>query len=148
MKSQTQANPASLRPEQTNQGLPRPAETESLEQLVEQAAEAAPLPADALPDDLAEVRSSGFSLRDKFLNVKSLASFGIAFAILGLAFWRADINLAEMWQQILQTNLWLYSAGFIVFYGLFPIRAWRWRIILALRLIARNHVKIGRGLRH
>ncbi|GAA5529596.1 lysylphosphatidylglycerol synthase transmembrane domain-containing protein [Herpetosiphon gulosus] len=130
MKSQTQANPASLRPEQTNQGLPRPAETESLEQLVEQAAEAAPLPAEALPEDLADVRSSGFSLRDKFLNFKSLASFGIAFAILGLAFWRADINLAEMWQQILQTNLWLYSAGFIVFYGLFPIRAWRWRIIL------------------
>ncbi|WP_054532905.1 lysylphosphatidylglycerol synthase transmembrane domain-containing protein [Herpetosiphon geysericola] len=130
MKSQSHANTPSLRPEQTDQGLPRPAETEALEQLVEQAAEAAPLPADALPEDLADVRSSGFSLRDKFLNIKSLASFGIAFAILGFAFWRADINLADMWRQIGQTNPWLYAAGFLVFYGLFPVRALRWRIIL------------------
>ncbi len=130
MKSQSQANTANARPEQTNQGLPRPAETEALEQLVEQAAEAAPLSADALPEDLADVRSGGFSLRDKFLNIKSLASFGIAFAILGFAFWRADINLADMWRQIGQTNPWLYGAGFIVFYGLFPVRALRWRIIL------------------
>ncbi len=118
------------RPEETDHGLPRPADSPELEQLVEQAAQAAPLPDTELPEDVAEMRSEGFSLREKFFNLKSLASFGIAFALIGLVVWRADINLTETWVQMKAINVPLYLAGFVVFYALFPIRALRWRIVL------------------
>lgn len=118
------------RPEDVEVGLPRPAESAELEQLVEQAAAADPLPDTALPNDVADVRNEGFSLRDKFFNIKSLASFGVAFGLIALIIWKADINVAETWQQMKGINLPLYAAGFAVFYALFPLRAWRWRIIL------------------
>ncbi|MBP8251966.1 MAG: flippase-like domain-containing protein [Herpetosiphon sp.] len=110
--------------------LPHPAPTEELERLVERAAEQAPLPDEALPDDIAEVRSEGFSLREKFFNIKSLLSFAIGFALIGVVFWKSGSNFQETWQQMKSINVGLYLVGFVGFYALFPIRALRWRIIL------------------
>lgn len=128
MKQRSSA--AGVGSEAPTRGLPLPAQTDELEQLVEQAAEQAPLPIEAFPADVGEVRNEGFSLREKFFNVKSLASFIVAFALIGVVIWKADINLAEAWQQMRSANIWVYLAGFVVFYALFPLRAYRWRLIL------------------
>lgn len=116
--------------EQPGRGRPKPAATIEQEQLIERAAEAAPLSDSEVPPDMAEVRSGGFSLKDKLLNVKSLLSFAVAFAVIGLAIYKSDISLAQVWANMRSINPWLYGAGFAIFYGTFPLRAWRWRIIL------------------
>lgn len=118
------------RPEDVEHGLPKPAQTAELEQQIERAAKAVPLTDDALPDDMAEMRNEGFSLREKFFNLKSLASFGVAFAIIAIVVWKSDINLSDVWTQMQTVNVPLYLTGFAVFYALFPLRALRWRIIL------------------
>ena len=128
-RPQTAAGPVP-RPEEVEHGLPRPAATPELEQLVERAAENAPLAADELPADIAEVRSAGFSLREKFLNIKSLLSFGIAFGLIAFAVWKADVDPAAIWSQMKTINVPFYIGGFVLFYALFPLRGWRWRIIL------------------
>ena len=98
------------------------------ERLIEQAAEQTPLPNDALPEDLAEVRTEGFSLREKFLNFKSLLSFGLAFGLIALIFWKTDIDLATMWHQMKQLEPWRYVTAFVLFYALFPKLNFRTRV--------------------
>jgi uncharacterized protein (TIRG00374 family) len=117
-------------PEEVGHGLPKPAQTPELEQLIEQAAESAPLADNAMPEDVAEMRSEGFSLRDKFLNIKSLLSFALAFGLIGLVIWKSGADIGKTWSQMKGVNLPLYLAGFFIFYALFPLRAWRWRIVL------------------
>ena len=117
-------------PRRDERGLPTPAASIAEEQLVERADAAAPLPDSELPPNMADVRSGGFSLKEKLLNVKSLLSFLVAFAVIGLVVWKADINLAETWARMKTINPWLYGAGFVMFYGTFPLRALRWRMIL------------------
>ncbi len=113
-----------------DQGLPQPAASIEAERLVEQAAEAAPLPDDALPADIADVRGGGFTLRDKLLNLRSLASFALAFVLLFFVFRTADVKLSEVWEALTKVNLPLFVAAFAAFYALFPVRALRWRILL------------------
>src|SRR5215207_6522997 len=93
------------RPEDTDHGLPRPAYSPELEQLVEQAAESTPLPDTELPEDVAEIRSEGFSLGEKFFNLKSLASFVIAFTLIGLLIWKSGTRLEETWIQMKAINI-------------------------------------------
>ena len=117
-------------PEQVEHGLPRPAPTIAEEQAIEQAAERHPLPDEAFPDDVGSVRSSGFSLKERVFNLRSLISFGLAFGLIALIFWQAEINIQETWALMLEANWWLMLAGFIFFYAIFPVRALRWRILL------------------
>lgn len=102
----------------------------TLERMDEAAAERNPLPADAVPADVEELRSGGFSLRDKFLNVRSLISFGLAFGLIAAIFLKSDVTFGAMWAQVQTVNWFWYALAFISFYALFPLRAWRWRIIL------------------
>jgi len=70
------------------------------------------------------------SLKKRFLNWRTLVSLLIAVAIVAFAVWRADINLAQVWQYMRRANPWLYLVAFLSFYATFPLRAWRWRMLL------------------
>lgn len=71
-----------------------------------------------------------FSLKDRLLRPRTLISFALAFAIILFIFRGIDINLAETFREMRTINPVLYGLAFIVFYASFPIRAWRWRILL------------------
>lgn len=85
-----------------------------------------------LPDNEAadEVAERGFSLKERFLNIRTLISIAISIAIIVFIFTGFDINLGQVWQQMQQINPALYLLAFIMFYLTFPLRALRWRILL------------------
>lgn len=82
-------------------------------------------------DSAEEVAERGFSLRERLFNIRSLISLGIAIAIIVFLFRGLDINPAETWQEMRRVNPWLYLLAFAIFYLTFPLRAMRWRVLLA-----------------
>lgn len=83
---------------------------------------------DAAPGS--DVAERGFSLKERFLNLRTLISLAIAIAIILFLLRGLNIDPAEVWQQMRTVNPWLYLAALIVFYITFPLRALRWRILL------------------
>lgn len=70
------------------------------------------------------------SLRKRFLNWRTLVSFLLAIAIVVVAVLVQRIDPATVWQYMRQANPWLYLLAFLSFYATFPLRAWRWRLLL------------------
>jgi len=70
------------------------------------------------------------SLRRRFLNFRTLLSFIAAFALLIFAIERLDIDFASVWDVIAGCNLLFYVLAFASYYLTFPLRAWRWRVLL------------------
>ena len=71
------------------------------------------------------------SLGDRMRSPRTIASFVVAFAIIIVVFWRLDINFADVWSQIRNADPLYLALAFAVYYGSFPIRAMRWKLILA-----------------
>ncbi|PKM79911.1 MAG: hypothetical protein CVU89_16165 [Firmicutes bacterium HGW-Firmicutes-14] len=67
-------------------------------------------------------------LKQKFFSLKTLFSFLLAFAIIYLLVTRMDT--AEVAGVIKNTSLPVYAAGFLVYYAAFPLRGFRFRIML------------------
>lgn len=78
----------------------------------------------------AEVEHEGFSLWQRLRSPRTLISFGFAIAIIIFAFRGLDIDLSLTWMHIRGANPWLLVAGLGVFYLTFPLRAFRWRVLL------------------
>ncbi len=70
------------------------------------------------------------SLRDRFLNLRTLASFGIALILLYFLATRVNIDFQEVWVNIQQANLPLYLAAIVIYYSSFAARGYRWRRLL------------------
>jgi uncharacterized protein (TIRG00374 family) len=67
-------------------------------------------------------------LKGRFLNLKTLASFLLAFGIIYLLF--AKMDSAKVFEIIKKTNCFLYVLGFLVYYTTFPLRGLRFGTIL------------------
>ncbi len=70
------------------------------------------------------------SLKKRFLNWRTLLSFLIAIGLVVLTVWLAEIDLGQVWGYIRSANPFLYLLGFLSAYLTFPLRAWRWRLLL------------------
>ena len=81
-------------------------------------------------DESEEVSSHGFSLKERLFRPRTVVSFGLAFAIILFVFQGIDINVRETLAQIRQVNPGMYLLAVVVFYGSFPLRALRWRMLL------------------
>lgn len=71
------------------------------------------------------------SLGGRVLRPRTLASFAIAAAVLVFFVWRLDVDLAEVWRTLRGADPVLFGLGFVVWYGGFVLRAFRWRQMLA-----------------
>ena len=69
-------------------------------------------------------------LKKRFLHWRTLLSFALALSLIALTIWRLDIDLAQVWGYIRQSDPFFYLLGFLAFYATFPLRAWRWRLLL------------------
>lgn len=78
------------------------------------------------------------SLGERMRSPQTIASFVVAFAIIAVVFWRLDIDFADVWSQIRNANPLYLSLAFVAYYGSFPIRAMRWRLLLANAKISRK----------
>jgi glycosyltransferase 2 family protein len=66
------------------------------------------------------------TLRRRVLSPQTLISFGIAIAVLWFVVRRLDIDPGAIWAQIRRANIWLLAVAFILWYGAFFVRGWRW----------------------
>jgi glycosyltransferase 2 family protein len=71
------------------------------------------------------------SLARRVLNWRTIASVIFAIVLLVLAFNTLGVNLGATWQLILSANVGLLALAFAAYYLTFPIRAFRWRYVLA-----------------
>jgi uncharacterized protein (TIRG00374 family) len=65
-------------------------------------------------------------LRQRVLSPQTLVSFAIAIAVLWFVARRLDIDPGAMWAQMRRANLWLLAVAFVLWYGAFFVRGWRW----------------------
>ncbi len=73
---------------------------------------------------------SEVSLKKRFLNLRTLLSFALALGFLVFLLFRLDVDLSATWARIRGVNPFLYLLAFLVYYASFPLRAWRWRLLL------------------
>jgi uncharacterized protein (TIRG00374 family) len=70
------------------------------------------------------------TLRRRVMSPQTLVSFGIAIAVIWFVTRRLDIDPGAIWAQIRQANLGLLAVAFVLWYGSFFVRGWRWGIML------------------
>jgi len=71
------------------------------------------------------------SLTRRVLNWRTIGSAIFALVLLALTFRTLGVNLGDTVELILSANVGLLFIAFVVYYATFPIRAFRWRYILA-----------------
>ncbi|MGC8874486.1 MAG: lysylphosphatidylglycerol synthase transmembrane domain-containing protein [Chloroflexia bacterium] len=69
-------------------------------------------------------------LRRRLFHWRTLLSFLIAGGLVALAIWRLRIDPAAVWSFMRRARLPLFALGFLSFYTTFPLRAWRWQLLL------------------
>ncbi len=75
-------------------------------------------------------KTQEISLRERFLNVRTVLSFALAFSLLFFLLTRLDIDFASAWEKVLSCSPILYILAFISYYLTFPLRGFRWRLLL------------------
>ena len=74
--------------------------------------------------------TDSISLGKRFLNVRTLVSFGVAFAILYFVFKQMNLNVGDIVRHLATANPILYLVALLVYYTTFIVRSLRWRILL------------------
>jgi hypothetical protein len=70
-------------------------------------------------------------LGERLRSPQTIISFVVAFTIIFFVFRNLDLNFGEIWRNLRTANPLPILLGFVVYYGSFPLRAARWRIILS-----------------
>lgn len=71
-----------------------------------------------------------FSLRRRFLALPTLISFALAIVFLYFLLARFDIDLSETWGHVRRSQPGYLALAFVLYYLTFPLRAYRWRLLL------------------
>ena len=79
----------------------------------------------AAADEISQV-----SLARRFFNLRTGITFVLAVAFLIFVFTRLNISWSDTWEQMTNIRPPFYILAFIVYYVTFPLRAFRWRIML------------------
>jgi len=77
-----------------------------------------------------EAEVARLSLKERLLDIKTLAGFGISAVLLVFLVLTIKIDIAATFSNIASANLWLLALGFIVYYAAFYVRGIRWRMLL------------------
>jgi uncharacterized protein (TIRG00374 family) len=70
------------------------------------------------------------SIGHRLANWKSIASFAFAVVVLAVAIAKGGIDPVGLWHRIRTLNIWLFLSAFIVYYLTFPLRGYRWKVLL------------------
>jgi uncharacterized protein (TIRG00374 family) len=70
------------------------------------------------------------SIGRRLANWKSIVSFGFAVVVLVVAIAKGGIDPAALWHQIRNLNVFLFMGAFVVYYLTFPLRGYRWKVLL------------------
>src|SRR5919202_4129724 len=79
-----------------------------------------------------EDAADGPPLGQRVLRLRNVASFLLALVALYLVYRQLlGLDREEVWASIQGANVWLFALAFAVFYCSFPVRALRWKALLA-----------------
>jgi uncharacterized protein (TIRG00374 family) len=92
---------------------------------------------DAAEQDLA--------IGNRLANWKSIASFGFAAVVIALVVVKGGIDPSALWQRIRTLNVWLFLSAFLLYYATFPIRGYRWKVLLQ-NAYQRTHSDVVDGM--
>lgn len=84
-----------------------------------------------IEDTREESSSVAIPLERRFFNLRTALSFVVAFVIVAFVFSRMNIDAGEVIADIRGANIAIYVAAFLVYYLSFPLRAWRWQVLLS-----------------
>lgn len=70
------------------------------------------------------------SIGHRLGNWKSLASFGFAVLVIAFVVVKVGINPAALWDRLRTINVGLFLSAFVVYYLTFPLRGYRWKVLL------------------
>jgi uncharacterized protein (TIRG00374 family) len=84
------------------------------------------------------IGAAELSLSKRLLNWRTLLPLLIVIAALALLFKQEQIDPQATWRAIRTANLLSFLAAFAIYYLSFPLRAWRWRLLL-------RNVGLGQG---
>ncbi|MSQ14488.1 MAG: flippase-like domain-containing protein [Dehalococcoidia bacterium] len=83
----------------------------------------------ALPSDVgAEERE--VNIPSRLIRKETLASFVVAFVIITLLLTHLSIDFGDLWNRVQSADPVLYLVAFVVYYSTFPLRAYRWLLLL------------------
>lgn len=77
-----------------------------------------------------EVRGEQLSIRKRLLNWRTLVPLVIVLGLLIYTSQKLQINPAETWEAVRSANILFFLAAFLVYYLSFPLRTFRWRLLL------------------
>lgn len=88
-----------------------------------------------MPSAQSKVPSTGesvgeVSLKGRFFNLRTLIAFALALSFLIFILTRFDIDLSATWEKMRGGNPALYALAVITYFLTFPLRGWRWRLLL------------------
>lgn len=78
----------------------------------------------------AEAELGSLSLKDRLLDIKTLAGFGVSAVILVFFVLTVKIDFGATFSKILSANVGFLLAGFVIYYSAFYARGLRWRMLL------------------
>lgn len=82
------------------------------------------------PADSQRSASRQVSLAERLKSPRTIISFVLAAAFIFFVFRNLNLNVVDIFDNILQGNpLWI-ALGFAAYYVAFPVRAWRWRTLM------------------
>ncbi len=94
------------------------------------AAEISPESAPGKPGAGGEIELPRISLKERLLDFKTLAGFGISLAIIIFFILTVKIDLGIIWQNILKVQPGWLIAAFAIYYFAFVLRGFRWQMLL------------------
>ena len=70
------------------------------------------------------------SIGSRLADWKTVVSFGIAVVVLVVAVVKGGIDPAALWSRIRTLNVGIFLGAFLVYYLTFPLRGYRWKVLL------------------
>jgi hypothetical protein len=74
--------------------------------------------------------SAEVSIKRRFLKLRTLISFALALSFILFLLLRLNVDLRAIYQNIISSHPLPYLLAFLAYYATFPLRAWRWRLLL------------------
>lgn len=75
-------------------------------------------------------QTTKFNLRRRFFSLPTLASFVIAFVLIGFLWAQFDLDISATWKQIKASSPGFLVVAVLLHYSSFPVRGLRWRLLL------------------
>lgn len=89
---------------------------------------------DEQPEELVEPSDQQtekeLSIGNRLGNWKTILSFAFAIAVMAFAIIKGGIDPVTLWARVRTINLGLFACAFVIYYLTFPLRGYRWKVLL------------------